>query len=137
LSKVKNKGQKCSFCGRDKGDTLLMIAGVEGHICESCVEQANEIVSEELGNKANEKNDFTFNLPTGVTPAKIKGYLDQFIIGQTEAKKYLSVCVYNHYKRLNQKTTDDIEIEKSNVLFVGQTGTGKTLLAKTIAKHLR
>ncbi len=137
MSKVKNKGQKCSFCGRDKGDTLLMIAGVEGHICESCVEQANEIVNEELGNKASEKNDFTFSLPSGVTPAKIKGYLDQFIIGQTEAKKYLSVSVYNHYKRLNQKAADEIEIEKSNVLFVGQTGTGKTLLAKTIAKYLK
>lgn len=137
MSKVKNKGQKCSFCGRDKGDTLLMIAGVEGHICESCVEQAIEIVNEELGNKAGEKNDFTFNLPSGVTPAKIKGYLDQFIIGQSEAKKYLSVSVYNHYKRLNQKSTDEIEIEKSNILFVGQTGTGKTLLAKTIAKYLK
>ncbi len=137
MAKVKNKGQKCSFCGRDKGDTLLMIAGVEGHICESCVEQAIEIVNEELGNKSNEKNDFTFNLPKGVTPAKIKEYLDQFIIGQSEAKKYLSVSVYNHYKRLNQKSNDDIEIEKSNILFVGQTGTGKTLLAKTIAKYLK
>jgi len=137
LSKVKNKGQKCSFCGRDKSDTLLMIAGVEGHICESCVEQAIEIVNEELGSKGGAKNDFTFNLPAGVTPAKIKGYLDQFIIGQSEAKKFLSVSVYNHYKRLNQKSTDDIEIEKSNILFVGQTGTGKTLLAKTIAKYLK
>ena len=134
MSKVKGKGQKCSFCGRDKGETLLMIAGVEGHICESCVEQAHEIVNEELGNKSNSKSDFSFNLPKGITPVKIKAYLDQFIIGQNEAKKYLSVSVYNHYKRLNQKSTDDIEIEKSNILFVGQTGTGKTLLAKTIAK---
>ena len=136
MSKVKGKGQKCSFCGRDKSDTLLMIAGVEGHICESCVEQANEIVSEELGNKSKSKSAFSFDLPKDVTPAKIKAYLDQFIIGQTAAKKYLSVSVYNHYKRLNQKSTDDVEIEKSNILFVGQTGTGKTLLAKTIAKYL-
>lgn len=136
MSKTKGKGQKCSFCGRDKSDTLLMIAGVEGHICESCVEQANEIVSEELGNKAPSKSSFSFNLPSGVTPVKIKDYLDQFIIGQTDAKKYLAVSVYNHYKRLNQISTDDVEIEKSNILFVGQTGTGKTLLAKTIAKYL-
>ena len=136
MSKIKGKGQKCSFCGRDKSDTLLMIAGVEGHICESCVEQANEIVSEELGNKAPNKSSFSFNLPSGVTPAKIKEYLDQFIIGQTAAKKYLAVSVYNHYKRLNQISSDDVEIEKSNILFVGQTGTGKTLLAKTIAKYL-
>jgi len=136
VSKVKSKGQKCSFCGRDKGDTLLMIAGVEGHICESCVEQANEIVNEELGNKTTSKNNFSFSLPKGNTPVKIKEYLDQFIIGQIDAKKYLAVSVYNHYKRLNQKSTDEVEIEKSNILFVGQTGTGKTLLAKTIAKYL-
>jgi len=132
----KNKGQKCSFCGRDKKDTLLLIAGVEGHICEACVEQAHEIVNEEIGSKAKTKSDYNFNLPSGVTPAKIKSFLDQYIIGQGEAKKYLSVSVYNHYKRLNQKVSDDVEIEKSNILFVGQTGTGKTLLAKTIAKYL-
>lgn len=133
----KNKGQKCSFCGRDKRDTLLLIAGVEGHICEACVEQAYEIVNDELGNKKSKsKSDFSFNLAEGANPAKIKAYLDEYIIGQNESKKYLSVSVYNHYKRLNQTSIDEVEIEKSNILFVGQTGTGKTLLAKTIAKYL-
>ncbi len=127
---------KCSFCGKDKSDALLLIAGVEGHICESCVEQANDIVAKEL------KNDFSkekeqFALPEGITPTDIKGYLDEYVIGQDEAKKYLSVAVYNHYKRLRyNRALDDVELEKSNILFVGDTGTGKTLLAKTIARFL-
>lgn len=136
MANNKSKNQKCSFCGRDKKDTLLLIAGLEGHICEACVEQAHEIVNDELGSKTKTKGDFHFKLPTGVTPQGIKNFLDNYVIGQNEAKKYLSVSVYNHYKRLNQKATDEVEIEKSNILFVGETGTGKTLLAKTIAKYL-
>ncbi|MCB0608761.1 MAG: ATP-dependent Clp protease ATP-binding subunit ClpX [Lewinellaceae bacterium] len=127
---------RCSFCGRDKSEALILVTGVEGHICEVCVEQAGEIVQEELYGKKKEKPREKFFLPERLTPVDIKGHLDQYVIGQDEAKKVLSVAVYNHYKRLSQHKQDEVEIEKSNILFVGQTGTGKTLLAKTIAKFL-
>lgn len=128
---------KCSFCGRDKSEALILIAGIQGHICEICIEQAHEIVIEELKHSDNKKvAKSSFKLPEEITPKQIKTYLDDYIIGQDEAKKYLAVAVYNHYKRLKQDMLGDIEIEKSNILFVGQTGTGKTLLAKTIAKFL-
>ncbi len=130
---------RCSFCGKDKSEALILIAGIEGHICEACVEQAGEIIEEELyGRKrADTKGGRTnFALPDEVTPREIKEHLDQYVIGQNDAKKVLSVAVYNHYKRLRQPKHSDVEIEKSNILFVGQTGTGKTLLAKTIAKLL-
>ena len=126
---------KCSFCGRDKKDTNLLIAGLSGHICDRCIEQAHDIVQEEL----QKKGDFDVNQIELLKPIEIKNFLDQYVIGQEEAKKYLSVAVYNHYKRLlqtNKKEEEEIEIEKSNIVLVGETGTGKTLLARTIAKML-
>lgn len=135
----KQKNQKCSFCGRDKAEVMILIAGIDGHICDICVDQAHDIVKEEISNKKNSQDDFDFSLPKDIKPMAIKSYLDNYVIGQELAKKYLSVAVYNHYKRLNfqkHETLDDVEIEKSNVIFVGETGTGKTLLAKTIAKFL-
>ena len=127
------KMDKCSFCGREKKEVNLLIAGMEGHICDSCVEQAHAIVEEEF------KKDDTFDTKglKLMKPIEIKNFLDQYVIGQEHAKKILSVAVYNHYKRLNQPvSSDETEIEKSNIIMVGETGTGKTLLARTIAKML-
>lgn len=125
---------ECSFCGRKKPETNLLIAGIDAHICDRCIEQANGIVAEE--SKATSREDLSEEL-TLKKPLEIKDFLDQFVIGQDRTKKVLSVAVYNHYKRLLQtNTNDDVEIQKSNIIMVGQTGTGKTLIAKTIAKML-
>ena len=128
-------GDNCTFCGRSKRDVKLLINGLNGCICEECASQAYHIVQEQLGNMKND--DFNLNKEDLPKPEDIKVFLDQYIIGQDEAKRYMSVSVYNHYKRLMQKVTDDdVEIEKSNIIMVGTTGTGKTLMARTIAKML-
>lgn len=130
----KNTNDYCSFCGRSDNEVSLLIAGLSAHICNSCVEQAYLIVKESLETKKEILDLDKKNLPT---PKKIKEFLDQYIIGQDDAKRFLAVSVYNHYKRIIQKSDDDdVEIEKSNIIMVGPTGTGKTLLARTIAKLL-
>ncbi len=134
---AKSNHLHCSFCGRNRDEVKILIAGQEGHICENCVEHAQEIIVQELSSKADKTNGgsgFKLNVRK---PAEIKKFLDEYVIGQDDAKKVLSVAVYNHFKRVTQKQQpDDIEIEKSNIIMVGETGTGKTLLAKTIARLL-
>lgn len=125
---------QCSFCGRKKPETNLLIAGIDAHICDKCIEQAHGIVLEELKSSGSSKLIGDLILKK---PKEIRAFLDQYVIGQEQTKKVMSVAVYNHYKRLMQQQLDDeVEIEKSNIIMVGQTGTGKTLVAKTIAKML-
>lgn len=132
---MKGKEDKCSFCGRNKTETEFLIAGLNAYICDSCVNQAFRIVNEELGNQKEKNNKLNFKL---LKPAEIKAHLDEYVIGQHEAKRVLSVAVYNHFKRLKHKLlSENVELEKSNILLVGETGTGKTLLAKTLAKVLQ
>lgn len=129
--------KKCSFCGRTENEVRLLITGLTGYICEDCTQQAYNIVVESgvLGKQTPELKDI--DMEKVPKPTEIKAYLDEYIIGQDEAKRYLAVSVYNHYKRLQQSKDDDgVEVEKSNIIMVGSTGTGKTLLARTIAKLL-
>ena len=136
MSKTSEESIRCSFCGREKKEVNVLIAGITGHICDSCISQAHLIVKEEGGVKSKNEIEDTLKL---LTPREIVENLGLHVIGQDEAKKVLSVAVYNHYKRLTQKNKkkDNIEIEKSNIIMVGETGTGKTLLAKTIANLLK
>lgn len=126
----------CSFCGRDKSSVNVLIAGIQGHICDQCVTQAQTIVDEEQDHKFRQSIGQFINVPK---PNDIKTFLDEYVIGQDHAKKVMSVAVYNHYKRLiyGRKKNEEVEIEKSNIIMVGETGTGKTLLARTIAKLLK
>ena len=131
------KKKVCSFCGRSEDEVRLLITGVNGFICDSCIQQAYDIAQEMHAYDSEGGEQKPFQLKKVPKPVEIKKYLDEYIIGQDEAKRYLSVAVYNHYKRLQQPETDDgVEIEKSNIIMVGSTGTGKTLMARTIAKLL-
>ncbi len=126
--------QKCSFCGRERSEVNVLIAGIDAHICDTCITQAQTILSEEFVHQKDSKTPEIELKP----PAEIKKYLDQYVIGQEQAKRVLSVAVYNHYKRIMQTDDDDeVEIEKSNIIIAGETGTGKTLLARTIARMLK
>ena len=124
---------QCSFCGKKKAETELLIAGIDAHICDQCIEQANGIVIQEASSDLSNPEVSKTKL---LKPQEIKNFLDEYVIGQDFTKKILSVSVYNHYKRLSQEINDDVEIQKSNIIMVGQTGTGKTLIAKSIAKML-
>lgn len=136
MAKKASSSNHCSFCGRSEQEVSLLISGMTGYICDLCTEQAHEIVNDSF--KGSDKSDIGISLASLPKPAQIKEFLDQYVIRQDNAKRFLAVSVYNHYKRILQKNAkDDVEIEKSNIIMVGATGTGKTLLARTIAKLLK
>lgn len=137
MSKKHQGKSHCSFCGRSDEEVNMLISGLSADICDTCADQAYSIIHENMGKSSKEKKQHGLEKSKLPNPIEIKEYLDQYIIGQDSAKRYLSVAVYNHYKRLLQEIEDDIEIEKSNIIMVGPTGTGKTLLARTIAKMLK
>ena len=129
--------KKCNFCGRSEKEAKLLITGLDGCICDSCAQQAYEILKANGFGPEGQKISKSLDLKKVPKPKQIKDYLDQYVIGQDEAKRFLAVAVYNHYKRLQQPVDESgVEIEKSNIIMVGSTGTGKTLLARTIAKLL-
>ncbi len=138
----KEKNLQCSFCLKNNSEVLMIVSGAKANICDECIQNASVIIEQELGigeeeyRKSKKPSKPTSSKPFLHKPVDIKNYLDQYVIGQDDAKKVLSVAIYNHYKRLSQKVKDDVEIEKSNMIMVGETGTGKTLLAKTIARLL-
>ncbi len=129
--------RKCSFCGKAESQTALLITGVEGNICDECAEQAHLMVNEATQQQNSVSPKYDVHQHKVYKPKEIKEFLDQYIIGQDDAKKVMAVAMYNHYKRLKHAPTDDVEIEKSNIIMVGETGTGKTLLAKTVARILQ
>src|SRR5574344_1468515 len=142
MSNKKNTKNSCSFCGRPENEVQLLLAGLNGYICDECIQRAEEIMREAGMSSAPTEHHTPHNDTKSIpTPSEIKAHLDQYVIGQEEAKKVLSVAVYNHYKRLKyydqHGDKNDVEIEKSNIIIVGETGTGKTLMARTIAKMLK
>ncbi len=137
MAKGNSSARKCSFCGKPEAQTGLLITGIEGNICDECTQQAHSMVKEHLQHNKSTSSKYDVLNHKVLKPLEIKEHLDKYIIGQDAAKKVLSVAMYNHYKRLLQKQDDEVEIEKSNIIMVGETGTGKTLLAKTVAKILQ
>ncbi len=137
---AKQSEKKCSFCDRAETDVNILFTGIKGNICDQCIENAHSLLMEATGNEKQKKEEPSrpeLQKNKNYKPREIKAFLDQYVIGQNDAKKVLSVAIYNHYKRLTMPVQDDVEIEKSNIMMVGETGTGKTLLAKTIARLLQ